>query len=122
MLTRPLRFHAHSSPPCCSLTFRYDERVREPTAKARALRSKVEGMPTSFATLFNSFVPKAEAQGKLSRANLQRLLKEYLRAGECSFIYRYILREYCSQFDSLPSTSLSAKSSTSRASPSTTTR
>ena len=39
-----------------------------------------------------------------------------------SFIYRYILREYCSQFDSLPSTSLSAKSSTSRASPSTTTR
>ena len=27
-------------------------------------------------------------------------------AGECSFIYRYILRESCSQFDSLPLTSL----------------
>ena len=65
----------------CTLTFRrYNERVREPTAKARGLRSKVEGMPTSFAALFNSFVPKGEAQGKLSRSNLQRLLKEYLRA------------------------------------------
>ena len=27
-------------------------------------------------------------------------------SGECSFIYRYILRESCSQFDSLPLTSL----------------
>ena len=27
-------------------------------------------------------------------------------AGECSFMYRYILRESCSQFDSLPLTSL----------------
>ena len=28
------------------------------------------------------------------------------REGECSFMYRYILRESCSQFDSLPLTSL----------------
>ena len=27
-------------------------------------------------------------------------------AGECSFMYRYMLREYCSQFDALPLTSL----------------
>ena len=57
---------------------RYNERVREPQAKALGLRSKVEGMPTSFAALFQSFVPDAE--DKLNRANLQRMLKEYLRA------------------------------------------
>ena len=31
-------------------------------------------------------------------------------AGECSFMYRYIVRESCSQFDSLPLTSLTIKS------------
>ena len=30
----------------------------------------------------------------------------YRRAGECSFIYRYLVRESCSQFDSLPLTYL----------------
>jgi ankyrin repeat protein len=42
----------------------------------------------------------AVVRGRLGMA--QRLL----RAGECSFIYRYISRESCSQFDSLPLTSL----------------
>ena len=32
--------------------------------------------------------------------------------GECSFMYRYILRESCSQFDSLPLTSLTSSRST----------
>jgi hypothetical protein len=32
--------------------------------------------------------------------------------GECSFIYRYILRESCSQFDSLPLTSLTFRTTT----------
>ena len=33
--------------------------------------------------------------------------------GECSFMYRYILRESCSQFDSLPLTSLTIPPSSS---------
>jgi hexosaminidase len=38
---------------------------------------------------------------------------EYARTrGECSFMYRYILRESCSQFDSLPLTSLTISPST----------
>jgi hypothetical protein len=38
-----------------------------------------------------------------------RLVAQYVREGECSFMYRYILRESCSQFDSLPLTSLTGR-------------
>ena len=40
----------------------------------------------------------------------KRLWRKYV---ECSFIYRYILRESCSQFDSLPLTSLTISPGTS---------
>ena len=36
-------------------------------------------------------------------------------SGECSFVYRYILRESCSQFDSLPLTSLTPRRRRQRA-------
>ena len=47
----------------------------------------------------NSYWDRAEAA-------LEGRKPTMLPAGECSFMYRYILRESCSQFDSLPLTSL----------------
>ena len=43
---------------------------------------------------------------KSAPASAVGLIAWWDRAGECSFMYRYILRESCSQFDSLPLTSL----------------
>jgi hypothetical protein len=40
------------------------------------------------------------------------MLDEGVNDDECSFMYRYILRESCSQFDSLPLTSLAPSCST----------
>ena len=47
----------------------------------------------------------------MGRGDVERLRSDVARAspmeeGECSFMYRYISRESCSQFDSLPLTSL----------------
>ena len=50
-----------------------------------------------------------DASGTLEPSELVVLLNE----GECSFMYRYILRESCSQFDSLPLTSLASCSTKS---------
>jgi hypothetical protein len=41
-----------------------------------------------------------------SRRSALRSSRSFASRGECSFMYRYISRESCSQFDSLPLTSL----------------
>ena len=47
-------------------------------------------------------------------AHVQRELAASRTEGECSFMYRYIVRESCSQFDSLPLTSLTISRKASR--------
>jgi hypothetical protein len=53
-----------------------------------------------------------DASGRLSHVDREGIAE---LAGECSFMYRYILRESCSQFDSLPLTSLTILHSTGHA-------
>ena len=48
----------------------------------------------------------ADSNGSTTRSRSERHHKRVTITGECSFTYRYILRESCSQFDSLPLTSL----------------
>ena len=67
--------------------------------------SSVFGSPIPLAlsvAQLSSIVTISQARKDLIREQEVRLNGE----GECSFIYRYTLRESCSQFDSLPLTSL----------------
>jgi hypothetical protein len=69
-------------------------------AQAAALRSR-----TSDARFAAELAEHAAAMERVV-ASVLPLAKRGGFAGQCSFMYRYILRESCSQFDSLPLTSL----------------
>jgi hypothetical protein len=85
-----------------------------------AFASKRCNLPSSHPTV--RVLTRAIAAGERWQANLTRAFARRARKGdaalsaaekrrafakgECSFMYRYILRESCSQFDSLPLTSL----------------
>ena len=78
-----------------------------PSSSPSAASAFERSLPASFAPASSA----AARRSPSSRAPLG-VRPEYERslpdsfAGECSFVYRYISRESCSQFDSLPLTSL----------------
>ena len=87
-------------------------RVKELRAKADAVEAELDALrsaPRGETARSAPGTPLSSARSKAQRAELDAERKfgsgRELR-GECSFMYRYILRESCSQFDSLPLTSL----------------
>ena len=112
------------SPPSCSIrSFASATTTRTPMplledvvgfAGRRTLAARVArdlSRPCRLHLRTRAHTRKCSVQTTPRQRGLAQAARRLKRAaeGECSFIYRYILRESCSQFDSLPLTSLTMR-------------